>query len=399
MCPPWKDICISDHAKYLGLFLGPKSASHQWTKALSKFQDRISNIHSSHLPANLAVSHLTCRAIPVLGYIAQLVPPPKNTVRIGMNAVMKVLRFPGNSLSYETAFNLDMLGGPKIPSLVCYLKSCMVRTAIKTVVGFKDQHESLLIAAREHVPFGIQRRTFATPIGWDSAAFCTNLTQCLLTQGMSELVAEFRSTNHGRKSYQALAYHKLVNCLPSPTKAWILLLGDRAKMFLQESAYLWPCWHDQFSISEAGLDEIVKVLMTMREGPRLMVIKTFTNSWCTSRRLHEGGSSPTIHPCFFCGEVRKDDLAHYLECDSLWSTVISAANLGAEFLDLDPISRAGLSNPSRASYNLIACAFLVYHAIKLEHLEESLNAIATNDLSHNINLASRIAAVHLQALL
>ncbi len=79
--------------------------------------------------------------------------------------------------------------------------------------------------------------------------------------------------------------------------------------------------------------------------------------------------------------------------------MISAANLGAEFLDLDPISRAGLSNPSRASYNLIACAFLVYHAIKLEHLEESLNAIATNDLSHNINLASRIAAVHLQALL
>jgi hypothetical protein len=41
----------------------------------------------------------------------------------------------------------------------------------------------------------------------------------------------------------------------------------------------------------------------------------------------------------------------------------------------------------------------VYHAIKLEHLEESLNAIAANDLTHNINLASRIAAVHLQALL
>ena len=98
MCPPWKDIDITDHAKYLGIYLGPKSASHQWTKALAKFQDRVSNIHSLHLPANLAKSQFTSRAIPILGYIAQLVPPPVESVRIGMNAVMKVLRFPGNSV-------------------------------------------------------------------------------------------------------------------------------------------------------------------------------------------------------------------------------------------------------------------------------------------------------------
>ncbi len=127
MCSPWKDIGITDHAKYLGIYLGPKSASHQWTKALAKFQDRVSNIHSLHLPANLAKSQFTSRAIPVLGYIAQLVPPPVESVRIGMNAVMKVLRFPGNSLSYETAFNLDILGVPKIPSLVCFFNSCIIK--------------------------------------------------------------------------------------------------------------------------------------------------------------------------------------------------------------------------------------------------------------------------------
>ena len=138
--------------------------------------------------------------------------------------------------------------------------------------------------------------------------------------------------------------------------------------------------------------------MTIREGPRLMVIKTFTNSWCTSRRLHEGGSSLIIHPCFFCGEALKDDMSHYLECDCFCDIMISATNLGAEVMNLDPLSRAGLVDPSRARFNLIACAFLVYHAIKLEHLEESLNAIAANNLPHVINLASRIAAVHWEAL-
>ncbi len=94
-----------------------------------------------------------------------------------------------------------------------------------------------------------------------------------------------------------------------------------------------------------------------------------------------------------------DDLSHYLECDFLWDIVISSANLGVEFLDLDPLSRAGLNDPSKVGCNLIACAFLVYHAIQFEYLEESLDAIGTDDLPHIINLASRLAAVHMQALL
>ncbi len=184
-----------------------------------------------------------------------------------MNAVMKVLRFPGNSLSYETAFNLDLLGGPKIPNLLCFLNSCMVRTAIKTVVGFQDQHESLLMAAREHIPFGIQRRTQATPIGWDSAAFCTNLTSCLLTHGMGELEAEYSSTTHGTKSYQALAYKKFVAALPNPSKAWLHLLGDRARMFLQESFYEWECWQIPFSMTELRASETHKCVNVFEGGP------------------------------------------------------------------------------------------------------------------------------------
>ncbi len=188
-----------------------------------------------------------------------------------------MLRFSGNSLSYETAFNLDLLGGPKIPNLLCFLKSWMVRTAIKIVVGFKDQHTSLLMAAREHFPFCIQKRTQATPIGWDSAAFCTNLTTCLLSQGMGELEAEFRSTTHGTKSFQALAFKKYCAALPHPSKAWLHLLNDRAKMFIQESSYEWSCWQIPFSMTEPGLQQIISILLTVRAGLYTLLTPPTTN--------------------------------------------------------------------------------------------------------------------------
>ena len=52
-----------------------------------------------------------------------------------MNAIMKSFRFCGNSLSYITAFNLHLVGGPKFPDLLAYLASCGMRAADKTVVA------------------------------------------------------------------------------------------------------------------------------------------------------------------------------------------------------------------------------------------------------------------------
>ena len=215
---------------------------------------------------------------------------------------------------------------------------------------------------------------------------------------MADLEAEYHNTVHSSKSFQALAYKKFCAAQVLPSKAWLVLLNKRSKMFINESSFEWACWQTPFSMSEAGLQKLISVLMSVREGPRLMAIKTLTNSWTTSRRLHEGADNAIIHPCFLCGETRMDDLSHYLECSLFWNVLITSANLGAEFLDLDPLSRAGLNNPSKVGFNLIACAFLVYHAIKLEHLEESLNAIAAGDLTHTTNLARRLAEVHLQGL-
>ena len=105
-----------------------------------------------------------------------------------------------------------------------------------------------------------------------------------------------------------------------------------------------------------------------------MLIKTLINSWTTSRRLHE----PTIHPCLFCGE-HEDDLSHYLNCEFLWTIIISSARLNVNLISLPPLARLGLSSPNLLGLRLLVCGFRVYHTIKSLHLDEVLLTIANRD--------------------
>ena len=56
---------------------------------------------------------------------------------------------------------------------------------------------------------------------------------------------------------------------------------------------------------------------------------------------------------------------HYLCCDPLWTAVISSAFGRVELLQLSPMKRLCLSDPSVESARLLALAFNCYHALKL----------------------------------
>ncbi len=87
--PERKTFQISKAAKYLGFFLGPGAGARQWTLAVKKWKDRSLDIAFSHMGSLLAALIYNSRAIPVLGYIAQLVPPPpdhSNNIKKTKNA-------------------------------------------------------------------------------------------------------------------------------------------------------------------------------------------------------------------------------------------------------------------------------------------------------------------------
>ena len=172
---------ITNKAKYLGIFLGPPAGTCQWSKAIEKFQTRISTISSLHLPPALARVQFASRVLPFLAYFAQVIPPPPNSKRVGMNAVLKSFRFCGNSLSYITSFSLRLVRETRFPDLLAYLASCGLRAAHKTPGGHVDQHHELLSVACEELPFAVHRCKKCTPLGWDTPALCTNQFFSLLT--------------------------------------------------------------------------------------------------------------------------------------------------------------------------------------------------------------------------
>jgi len=74
--PPWSDFLIKSSGKYLGVIIGPNDANDNWEKPLAKFCERVTQIAGQDLPMELAASKFASKAVSVLGYIAQLLPPP-----------------------------------------------------------------------------------------------------------------------------------------------------------------------------------------------------------------------------------------------------------------------------------------------------------------------------------
>ena len=68
-------MLICDSARYPGTPLGPNAGSMRWHRTPGELQDRITSIHALHLPAELSKGQHTSSALPVLGYMAQVVPP------------------------------------------------------------------------------------------------------------------------------------------------------------------------------------------------------------------------------------------------------------------------------------------------------------------------------------
>ena len=132
-------------------------------------------------------------------------------------------------------------------------------------------------------------------------------------------------------------------------------------MMISYDSHIWS--------SNIVLLELASALTHLRPGSRMLVIKTLTNSWATSSRLHE----PRVHKCLFRG-LFSDDLGHHLVCNTLWDILCSAAKLDRTFLDLTPLQRVCIVDPNPRKLLLVACAFRAYHAIKLQHLEFALSA-------------------------
>ena len=91
---------------------------------------------------------------------------------------------------------------------------------------------------------------------------------------------------------------------------------------------------------------------------KVLIIKTWVNSWATSSRLHE----EVQLPCLFGCQDAPDHMIHYVQCPFwlLLLTKLFQENLPSPM----PLQRLGLVNPTVQSLLSVACSFAGDHAMK-----------------------------------
>jgi len=117
-----------------------------------------------------------------------------------------------------------------------------------------------------------------------------------------------------------------------------------------------------WEFSPATEQVLVGILRKLGVRTATAVIKTWTNTWTTSSRMHEIDRMSCIFGC-----EAEDCLDHYLCCDPLWTAVISNSFRRVELLWSRPLTKIGLVDPSIEWLQMLAIAFACYHSMKIDH--------------------------------
>ena len=75
--PEWTNLQICAQAKYLGIYIGPVLGGKNCEAPMEKFMTRVEDIAAMHSPLPYACALFRSKALSVLGYVAQVCPPPK----------------------------------------------------------------------------------------------------------------------------------------------------------------------------------------------------------------------------------------------------------------------------------------------------------------------------------
>ena len=121
----------------------------------------------------------------------------------------------------------------------------------------------------------------------------------------------------------------------------------------------WDYWElsEQIRMRPDWFRQLQCVLSGCKVFLRICWLKTISNAWCTTHRMHES----VLWPCVFGCNDAKDEMLHYLVCPVLWQ--IATEKLGPE--DSFSIgSRLGLCVPTVHKLQRLAFVHAIYHACK-----------------------------------
>ena len=376
--PAWDNFLVTNLAKYLGFYLGPRAATLQWAGPIAKFKDKSNFIYNSRLPHWLALREYSSKCVSVLLYVGQLVPPPKNLRALEATSVSKILGFATNSLCFDSVFTLDEFECLKFPRPTYSVCAARVRACTKTVKRFVEYSRHLQEMMVDCLPLALCFGECFSP-GWDSLPFCIHLNSayngklgsgCCKVPDSSilELIRKFEAKPFAR--FQGVIYDNIYKHQLPNANHWHGLIERRLNTFGL------PNPNVEFFSSNLKAT-LASLSSKSRKGHSLMFVKTIVNSWSTSYRYHE----PDRLPCIFGCEGCKDNLEHYLVCDVLWAAACSALVLDSGWLNLSFPQRLGFPCPHINHIYLNTVMFKTYHCLRKDFCQMITLSVSDKDFS------------------
>ena len=180
---------------------------------------------------------------------------------------------------------------------------------------------------------------------------------------MRELIIDY-NVGRVKGSLQSKVYKAIHKSMPS---GWLGLINRRVSVFCPDKDPL-TC-EDLKSIQ----NKLCKYGSRHGTHSAMYVIRTLTNGWLTTSRMHE---RPLL-PCIFGCEDCSDKLAHYLCCPSLWAIVGEIGPLPFDPAVLPVADRLCLTSPSFDHFRACGAACWLYHSLKIgerSRIEDLINS-------------------------
>ena len=316
LVPDWGTFAIESAAKYLGVWVGLSVRDRVWEAAVEKWEHRTLDLAAAEVAPSLACRQYNCRAVPVLGYVAQLCPLPKQVLVKERRLHHKLFHFVAQGFPPHLVVNLKRVGFPAPISVDAVARAAAFRAANKTSTTWRAAKASLdetrvsnpLLCS---IPGGEGAERRAVNPWWDTNPIVDFLEQAAqafpLNFGATSALEVCFASPAGEQRPATIAFLPLV----APFN-WVCELSRRLLLWCELAS-------PGFARILSGVewDPVLDSLRRAHPSAVMAAIRTWCNAWSTACRCHDARASWV---CKLCG--RTDSLPHMIfECDKLWRQV------------------------------------------------------------------------------
>ena len=324
---------------------------------IAKWKARNLAIANSNLSCMVSLFAYNTYSHSLWGFKAQLLHVPDEVLKLELNAVHSLCKFPFCALGPCGAFHVHKLGLTSARPLAVMNLSALTRTANRTLHGWRYWHPLIIQSAEQNLSARTLANGFLSCDWWDSVPFACNLAlyDCSSDHGFAHIVdIPAHNIPHGLagsspslpkwigkiKTLPALVKKQIAEVRTEPKMqkhvynllvpwvvgmSWASLIKQRLCDLSARNELLF----EQFeAFKNFDFDALLAACSTCRPFVASHVLRTLTNGWVTTHRISAG---KTLKHCIFGCTDKKDQLAHDGKCEKLCEHIRSIMGLSRNY--------------------------------------------------------------------